>query len=552
MCGIWALLSKSSAPIQWDYYKAFTATTARGPDRSRFIELNKPFDIKIGFHRLSIMDLSTKGDQPFIIETPEKTVYTICNGEIYNFKELAQKYDLVLTSGSDCEVIPHLFMKCGIDTVVKELIAECAFMIFVLDKQTSDVTVHVARDPYGVRPLFYTNDDDCYTFSSEPKSLNKDSKTAVEFKGGHYMTLHKPAQTGIWEDQEYIQYHDITSIQQTELDLETVKKNVYDKLVEAVKCRLASDVPVGCLLSGGLDSSLTASISAKFLKEEGKRLNTFSIGMPGSTDEKYARMVAKHIDSDHTHIELNPEEWLGYLENVIYTIGTYDITTIRASTGQYLAAKWIRENTNIKVLMIGDGSDELCAGYMYFHKAPTPMESHLENIRLLTDISKYDVLRADRGVACNGLEARVPFLDIRFTDYYLSVDPKLRIPVEGKEKWLLRESFRESCLLPLEVLYRPKEAFSDGCSSSRRSWSQIIKEHVETLYTDEELVSRQAKYTHLQPHTKEALYFRETFEKHYPNFASLLTYFWLPKWVGNVTDPSARVLDVYKQQVQQQ
>jgi asparagine synthase (glutamine-hydrolysing) len=310
---------------------------------------------------------------------------------------------------------------------------------------------------------------------------------------------------------------------------------------------LESDRELGALLSGGLDSSLVVSIASKYLHQFGKRLKTFSIGLPGSTDKEYAEMVATFCNTDHTHIELTTEYFLSALKHVIYATETFDITTIRASTGQYLVSKWISEHTNIKVLLIGDGSDELTAGYMYFHKAPSPTDLHIENKKLLTEIHFYDVLRADRGIATHGLEARVPFLDHRFVDLYMSLDPSLRIPTESRiEKWLLRKSFDTGRYLPAPVLWRKKEAFSDGVSSVQKSWYQIVQESAEQMYTDEQLASAQQLYTHCPPPTKEALYFRDIFESLYPNTSHVIPHYWLPNWCGDIKEPSARVLDVYK------
>jgi len=268
--------------------------------------------------------------------------------------------------------------------------------------------------------------------------------------------------------------------------------------------------------------------------------------MPGSTDERYAKLVAKHIGSNHTHITCTQDEFMNALPAVIRITETYDITTIRASTGQYLISKWIANNTDIKVLLIGDGSDELCSGYLYFHKAPNAIESHNENIRLLEDISYFDILRADRCISNNGLEARVPYLDQRFVNYYLSIDPSLRVPINNMEKWLLRESFNTTDYLPPEVLWRKKEAFSDAVSSQERSWFNIIQEYVDKKYTLDDLEYVKKRYTHNIPLSKESLYFRVIFEMYYgKDLDHIIPYYWLPKWCGNTNEPSARTLDFY-------
>lgn len=292
-------------------------------------------------------------------------------------------------------------------------------------------------------------------------------------------------------------------------------KRIRETLTQAVQARSRAERPMGALLSGGLDSSLVAGLLAKEFKKRGETLRTFSIGMPGATDKEHAENVAKHIGSVHTHIEFSERDFLDAVEEVVKVTETFDITTIRATTGNYLVGKWISENTDVKVLLIGDGSDELCSGYMYFHSAPDPHSSHLENIRLINDIHQYDVLRADRGVADNGLEARVPFLDKHFIDLYLTIDPKLRIPTTTEkgfkmEKALLRDSFLGENLIPDSVLYRKKEAFSDGVSSEDKSWYVILQEWCEKEYSDQDL-EESTKLSYLPPVSKESLHYRKLF-----------------------------------------
>jgi asparagine synthase (glutamine-hydrolysing) len=471
MCGIWAFLFNTDSKrkiLDNMSYNYFRKISNRGPDKSIFHDLINPYNIQLGFHRLAIMDTSPLGDQPFI-ETyinnsnKKRFVYLICNGEIYNYRELATKYNINLKTNSDCEIISKLYMKVGIHTLAKELIGEYAFIIVDAgETKNDDITVNVCSDTFGIRPLFYCIDDNGINFASEIKGLVNIFNNPVErFKPRNYMTIKKCDNK--WSEPKYTEYYTCQIYPALPFNnLQQVKKNIHDIFYESVRCRLISDRPLGCLLSGGLDSSLVASIASNILRKEGKTLKTFSIGMPNSTDEKYARLVAKHIGSEHTHIDLEQSVWINNLNNVIKATETFDITTIRASTGQYLISKWISENTDIKVLLIGDGSDELCSGYIYFHNAPTPDDLHKENIRLVEDIHLYDVLRADRGISSNGLEARVPFLDKRFVNYYLSVEPLLRTAVNGMEKWLLRESFNHNNYLPDKVLFRRKEAFSDG------------------------------------------------------------------------------------------
>ena len=559
MCGIWAYILKNKNQDISKYldkiYSYYTKTSMRGPDRSSFEVLSKPNNMAIGFHRLSIMDPSTKGDQPFKIENGENTIWCICNGEIYNFKELASKYNIKLTSESDCEIIPRLYIEKGIDVLTRELEGEYAFMIFDINMKTGQGDIYVCRDRFGIRPLFYSIDENSINFSSEMKSII-DKKNVKVFPPREYMRIQKLSdEWKIYNSKVYYNLimnsfrTDFLTKENTSLNL--IKTKVRETFIKSVENRLFSDRPLGCLLSGGLDSSLVASIASRYLLERGQKLRTFSIGMEGSTDEYYAKLVAKHINSDHTHIQFEQKDFIDAIRDVIYATETYDITTVRASTGQYLISKWISENTDIKVLLIGDGSDELTAGYMYFHKAPSSDDVHQENVRLLKDIHYYDVLRADRGIANNGLEARVPFLDHRFVDLYLSIDPKLRDPSTYKlEKWLLRESFNMDNYLPSEVLWRKKEAFSDGVSSVKKSWYQIIQEYANKLYTDEYFENEQQRLEFNSPPSKESLYFRKIWEEYFGidiETSKVIPYFWLPKWCGDIKEPSARVLQVYKE-----
>lgn len=602
MCGIWAFLTttgstsslrtvkagaKDGKPVnKGDLYNAFTKIKHRGPDRSGFLEVNDFVDMFFGFHRLAIMDKSTEGDQPFVFEFKDgrgqhvRTVYCLCNGEVYNFHQLIQKYDLKVKSVSDCEVIPLIYMEYGFDQLLKDLEAECAILIVDVDHVKEEMIVKAMRDPCGVRPMFYSIDDDGVAFSSEMKGLTDICRpfTITQLPPGSYLDMTIKNVDGEIDIEnkieEYYNFDFPINKSQQMLDkysLQPVFKGVRDVFEDCVHSMLESDRPLGALLSGGLDSSLVVSIAAKYyMKMYGKKMQTFSIGMPGATDEKYARMVSEHCGTEHTHVEFTTEQFLGALGNVIWATETFDITTVRASTGQYLISKWISENTDIKVLLIGDGSDEVCAGYMYFHKAPTPEDSHRENCKLVREICYYDVLRADRCIAHCGLEARVPFLSRKFIDHYMSLHPDLRMAgkyiedlphdegYSGRrmEKWLLRKSFdvridpddpESRMYLPREVLFRRKEAFSDGVSSMKKSWYEIIQDMTEKRYDDQFFRQSQSIHQHCSPPTKEALYYRIIFEKMFGRgIDHVIPHYWLPSWCGDITEPSARVLDSYK------
>jgi len=556
MCGLWGLIGSFENLSESQKYELCNQIKNRGPDKSIYLNIsniNNNLPVNLGFHRLSIMDTSFNGDQPFFIEKNNRKLILLCNGEIYNFKELIKKYNLSINSNSDCEVIIYLYELGGIDLVLTEIIGEFAFVI-IDSVKNENIKMYLSRDPLGVRPLFYCSDKNNLGFCSVAKGLiynkNEIINNIKPLKPGTYCEVDIDIKKNINLNEK--QYYDFNfKLNYDNNNLELVKKNVRETLTKVVEERMMSDRPLGALLSGGLDSSLVCSIAARYLKKENKKLHTFSIGIPGATDKEYAQLVSNHIGSIHTHIEFTNDDFLNAIIPTILCTETFDITTVRASTGQYLVSKWIRENTDIKVLLIGDGSDELCSGYMYFHNAPTPEESHNENKKLLREIYLYDVLRADRGIASNGLEARVPFLDYRFVDYYMSIDPKLRVPTEGIEKWLLRESFNVDDYLPYDVLFRKKEAFSDGVSGEDDSWFKIIQAKADKDINDNLFNEFFKKYDHCKPTSKEALYYRLVFEKFFGegNIQKSIPHYWLPNWCGDIKEPSARVLDVYNNKV---
>jgi len=326
-------------------------------------------------------------------------------------------------------------------------------------------------------------------------------------------------------------------------DENQIYSNINKLLRQSVIKRLQSDegIEIGCLLSGGLDSSLISALTSEYLKNQGKKLKTFSIGFENSEDLKYARIVADFIGSEHYEIIKTEQEFLNEIPNVVYVTETYDITTIRASVGQYLVSKFVKDNTNVKVLLIGDGSDELFNGYKYNYLNSDPIEAHYDTLRLLNEIHLYDVLRSDRGISSNGIEGRVPFLDKGLVEYVLSIDPKLRMPVKYSkiEKLILRKSFENDNILPYEVLYRKKEAFSDAVSNVKKKlWFEIIQDYVEN---NVDLETKQ--YDYLPPVDKESEYYRSIFEKQFPNNYNILNHYWMPKWV-QTKNPSAQALNI--------
>ena len=353
----------------------------------------------------------------------------------------------------------------------------------------------------------------------------------MPFPPGHY-----------YKDGKFVCYCDIAKVDTVcHDDLETVCKKIHDKLVAGVDKRLVADAKVGFLLSGGLDSSLVCAIAARKSKEP---IRTFAIGMSeDAIDLKYAKQVADYIGSDHTEVIMTKQQVLDSLEGVIKLLGTFDITTIRASMGMYLLCKWIHENTDIRVLLTGEISDELF-GYKYTDFAPSAEEFQKESQKRVRELHMYDVLRADRCISVNSLEARVPFGDLDFVKYVMSIDPEKKLNTYGKGKYLLRHAF-EGDYLPHDILYREKAAFSDAVGHSMVDY---LKEYAESYYSEEEYEERRKKYTHAQPFTKESLLYREIFEKYYPGQSEMIVDFWMPNksWEGcDVNDPSARVLSNY-------
>lgn len=504
------------------FREALERTFSRGPDDCRIIDTGKGF---MGFQRLAIMGLHPEGMQPFELDGS----YVVCNGEIYGFekfkKELSQKYTFV--SESDCEILLPLYKEYGVE-MFSMLDAEYACILY--DGETREYIA--ARDPIGIRPLFYGFDEKgTILFASEAKNLVGLTRKIMPFPPGHY-----------YKAGEFVCYNDIAKVEAVcHDDLETVCKNIHDKLVAGVEKRLVADAKVGFLLSGGLDSSLVCAIAAK---KSQVPIRTFAIGMSeDAIDLKYAKEVANYIGSDHKEILITREDVLSALEDVVHLLGTFDITTIRASIGMYLICKAIHEQTDIRVLLTGEISDELF-GYKYTDFAPNAEEFQKEAEKRIRELYMYDVLRADRCISVNSLEARVPFGDLDFVKYVMAIDPEMKMNKYGKGKYLLRHAF-EGDYLPQNILYREKAAFSDAVG---HSMVNDLKEYASDYYTDQEFEEKRQKYTHAQPFTKESLLYREIFEKYYKNQGEMVVDFWMPNksWEGcNVNDPSARVLSNY-------
>lgn len=539
MCGIWAALKAAGFTTEQalNYVKKLEP---RGPE---YTALNDISGVLLGFTRLAINGLTPLGHQPFL----QPNTATVCNGEIYNYKELAVRWNLELPEGtSDCAIIPHLASKLSPTELVRTL--DGVFAFAHVNTQTNQLLV--ARDPFGVRPLFEAQYADGSTiWSSEIKAFPSNYTEIQPFPPGTW----KLYNTITGDLVSMYKYHEVPHVKIAAFGfpngISLAKVALHDSLTSAVKKRLLSDRPIGALLSGGLDSSLIAAIAARELKRDNKKLHTFSIGMPGSTDLVYARMVAEFIKSKHHEVVVTPEDFLNAIPQVIHDIESYDITTVRASVGNWLIGKYIKENTDIKVVFNGDGSDEIGGGYLYFYKAPSDEEFEAESERLLKEIHLYDVLRSDRSMASHGLEARTPFLDKNVVATWRAIATYLRRPKalnsEGRgamiEKFILREAFVHDHYLPLDVLMRKKEAFSDGVSATTDSWYLKTSEYAKTL------TQTTQTYTHNPPKTDEARWYRQLFTESYGDkAATLIPRMWLPRWIEGATDPSARTLkDLY-------
>ncbi|MCR5282276.1 MAG: asparagine synthase B [Lachnospiraceae bacterium] len=545
MCSIMGYLGLGSE--KKDFLEALEKTHSRGPDARRAIDTGNGY---LGFNRLSIMGLTDEGMQPFVFgnqstyllnqETGEHfikdlpddwEVALVCNGEIYGFRPLKQELEAKgyhFISDSDCEILTALYREYSTDMFGK-LDAEYALILY--DRKKNSFVA--ARDPIGIRPLYYgITKDGSYVFASEPKNLMSLTDRILAFPPGHYFV-----------DGQFVKYRDMSEVK-TYLtdDMDTIATRIHDLLTEGVKKRLDADSPVGFLLSGGLDSSLVCGIAAKLLD---KPLETWAIGMDiDAIDLKYARQVADYIHSNHHEVIITKQDVIDALPVVIKALGTYDITTIRASIGMYLLCKAIHERSDLRVILTGEISDEIF-GYKYTDFAPDAEAFQKESEKRIRELHMYDVLRADRCISVNSLEARVPFGDLDFVEYCMAIDPEKKLNTYNKGKYLLRHAFEKDALIPESILWREKAAFSDAVGHSLKD---DLAEFAENSYTDAEFEAGILKYEHARPFTKESLLYRDIFETYYPGQSGMVVDFWMPnkEWEGcNVSDPSARVLSNY-------
>ncbi|MDO9261717.1 MAG: asparagine synthase B [Flavobacteriaceae bacterium] len=526
MCGILAIIGKD---ISIEKARVYSKTMShRGPDESNMIQTANGFILS--HERLSIIDIHT-GIQPI---RGTSTAYMIHNGEIYNHQELRNTIlsQHQFRTQSDSEVIVHLYEEFGYDFLDK-LDGDFAFVVVDGDDFIA------ARDPIGVKPLYYGKDrEGRLYFASEMKAILDACTEVKAFPPGYYYT----PKTG------FVQYYQPDWFDESKavdaLDLEKIRAS----LIAATKKRLMSDVPLGVLLSGGLDSSLTSAIAKKLLEGTNQKLHSFSIGLNfEAPDLIAARKVAKFLGTEHHEIHFTIEEGIAAIKKLIWHLETYDVTSIRASTPMYFMSKYITD-LGVKVVLSGEGADEIFGGYLYFRNAPSTEEFQKETIRRVQLLSTSDCLRADKSTMAFGLEARVPFLDREFISVAMKIEATHKLPktYQGVEKYILRKAFDtpEKPFLPAEILWRQKEQFSDGVGYS---WIDSLISFTESQVTDEELILAHELFPHNTPTTKEAYFYRSIFHKHFPQEAAAKTVLkWIPKWQEN-TDPSGRANEAHAQ-----
>ena len=546
MCGIVCAfdLKDTSDSIRPNILKMVKKVRHRGPDWSGVYSSKNAV---MAHERLAIVD-PTSGKQPILSDDNTKAIAV--NGEIYNHLELRDNFakDYKFRTDSDCEIILALHKKNKYD-FLNQLNGIFAFALYDSDNDT----YFIARDHMGIIPLYIGWDEKGTLYvASELKSLEGVCSKIELFPPGHYLESNKENYVK-WYNPEWVKFNNVS-------DATTSISELHDSLSSAVKRQLMSDVPYGVLLSGGLDSSITSALAKRFSSkriESGDtqdawwpQLHSFSVGLEGSPDLKAAKVVSDHIGTIHHEIIFTIQEGIDALRDVIYHLETYDITNVRASTPMYLMARAIK-SLGIKMVLSGEGADELFGGYLYFHKAPSAEEFHNETVRKLNKLHQYDCLRANKALAAWGIEGRVPFLDKEFIEVAMNMNPKDKMINKDRiEKWVIRKAFEE--YLPDEVLWRQKEQFSDGVGYS---WIDSLKDLVSKEITDEQMESASKKYPINPPQNKEEYYYRRIFEEHFPSDAAAKSVPSVPsvacsspealKWdesFQNQNDPSGRAI----------
>jgi len=516
----------------------------RGPDWSGVFSNDNTV---MAHERLAIVD-PTSGKQPLL--SSDGRFVLAANGEIYNHKELRSqlegKYDF--QTASDCEIILALYQEKG-PNFIDEMNGIFGFALY----DTLKDEYFIARDHMGIIPLYMGWDQNgTFYVASELKALEGVCTKIELFPPGHYMTSETKAPVH-WYSRDWMEFDAVK-------DNETSIDDLHDSLAAAVRRQLMSDVPYGVLLSGGLDSSVTSALAklyaAKRIEADDDQaawwpqLHSFAVGLEGSPDLAAAAKVAEHIDTVHHEVKFTIQEGLDAIRDVVYHLETYDITTIRASTPMYLLARAIKA-LGIKMVLSGEGADELFGGYLYFHKAPTPKDFHEETVRKLDKLHQYDCLRANKSLAAWGIEGRVPFLDKEFMDVAMRINPSDKmITSDRMEKWVIRKAFEQ--YLPESVAWRQKEQFSDGVGYD---WIDTLKEVVEDNVSDEQMKNAHHRFPIQTPQNKEEFYYRSIFEEHYPSDTAALCVPSVPsvacstpialEWdeaFKNMNDPSGRAV----------
>lgn len=513
MCGIFIqTIEKKDDVLQC--MSSLNMLKGRGPESSRFIVDNEK--IFIGFRRLPIIDVSG-GEQPFV----NGNRVLVANAEIFNHHEIEKTLNLNCQSKSDCECILRAIENgIKVQDIARMLNGDFAFVI------VDETTITVCRDRVGIRPLFYGFKNGQLAISSEIKAF-PDGFNVEHVQPSTVMTFDI-----VTKNFSCIKYYDVYFSDKLWFKI-SPSPCIKTLLINSVKLRLESERPVGCLLSGGLDSSIVALILSQLIGP--KNLRTYSIGMKGSIDLKYARIVADFLGTQHSEIIFTPEEGIRAIPDVINALESYDITTVRASIPMYLLGKWIKQNTNDKVIFSGELSDELLCGYLYFHHSPSDEEAENESKRLVENVYKYDALRADRCISSHGLELRVPFADVNVINYCMFIlTGKDKRPNKTIEKKLLRDAFNGE--LPNEILWRKKDGFSDGVSSLEKPWYTHIQDYIDTLNIP--LSQNEV--------SKEAQYYKQIYNTYYSQINyNPITEHWMPKWgIVDKTNPSGRIIKI--------
>ena len=508
MCGIVCAfnLKQKQNVLRPQILKMSKLLRHRGPDWSGIYSCDNAI---LSHERLAIVDPAS-GKQP--LYSPDKKIILAANGEIYNHLELREKLSgkYTFTTQSDCEIILALYQDKGIN-FVDDLNGIFAFAIY----DSINNEFFIARDHMGIIPLYMGWDKNgTFYVASELKALEGVCSKIELFPPGHYWFSKNNAPTR-WYNRDWVDYQKVKNNKTNISDL-------HDALSDAVHRQLMSDVPYGVLLSGGLDSSITSALAKKFSSKRVEsndtqsawwpQLHSFSVGLEGSPDLEAARKVSEHIGSIHHEVIFTIQEGLDAIRDVIYHLETYDITTVRASTPMFLMARSIKSH-GIKMVLSGEGADELFGGYLYFHKAPSAEEFHKETVRKLDKLHQYDCLRANKSLAAWGIEGRVPFLDKEFIDVAMRINPEDKmINSERMEKWVVRKAFED--YLPESVAWRQKEQFSDGVGYS---WIDTLKEVVEDAITDDQMINAKFRFPLQTPQNKEEFYYRSIFEEHFPS-----------------------------------